>query len=165
MWERLQDVFALVVQSGSADLDKSHIISTGIYGYPVELAAGIAVTTVRKSVKDAPAIREVVSEGAGNVRLANLMQADIIIVATGSGKITAHGNVRCVDIAVSSGDVDASGVVAEVGKLSVCGSGEIAAFIRQSLTARISGAGDIVIGGNPNQRNTRIEGSGDVRFR
>lgn len=35
-------------------------ISTGIYGYPVELAAGIAVATVRKSVKDVPAIREVV---------------------------------------------------------------------------------------------------------
>ena len=113
-----------------------------------------------------PAIREVVSEGAGNVRLSNLMQADINIVAAGSGKITAHGNVRFVDIAVSGcGDVDASGLMADVGKLSVCGSGEIEAFIRESLTARISGAGDIVVGGNPKQRNARIEGSGDVRFR
>src|SRR5436190_11077480 len=28
--ERLEDVFALIVQSGSADLDKSHVISTSI---------------------------------------------------------------------------------------------------------------------------------------
>lgn len=35
-------------------------ISTGIYGYPVELAACIAVATVRRCVKDVPAIREMV---------------------------------------------------------------------------------------------------------
>ena len=35
-------------------------ISTGIYGYPVELAAKTAVAAVRKSAQDFPAIREVV---------------------------------------------------------------------------------------------------------
>jgi len=35
-------------------------ISTGIYGYPVEQAAGIAVTTVRRSLAEFPAIREVI---------------------------------------------------------------------------------------------------------
>lgn len=35
-------------------------ISTGVYGYPVALAAGIAVATVRRSVKDVPSICEVV---------------------------------------------------------------------------------------------------------
>src|SRR5437870_8127889 len=30
VWERLENVFALIVQSGSADLDKSHVISTSI---------------------------------------------------------------------------------------------------------------------------------------
>jgi O-acetyl-ADP-ribose deacetylase (regulator of RNase III) len=35
-------------------------ISTGIYGYPVELAAGVAVTTVRASLQEFAAMREVV---------------------------------------------------------------------------------------------------------
>ena len=35
-------------------------ISTGVYGYPVELAAKIAVTTVRSSLQAFPAIQEVV---------------------------------------------------------------------------------------------------------
>jgi O-acetyl-ADP-ribose deacetylase (regulator of RNase III) len=35
-------------------------ISTGIYGYPVELAARVAVTTVRSSLREFVAIREVV---------------------------------------------------------------------------------------------------------
>lgn len=35
-------------------------ISTGVYGYPVELAAKVAVTTVRSSLQEFPAIQEVV---------------------------------------------------------------------------------------------------------
>ncbi len=35
-------------------------ISTGVHGYPVVLVAGVAVVTVRRYVKDVPAIREVV---------------------------------------------------------------------------------------------------------
>lgn len=35
-------------------------ISTGVYGYPIELAAAIAVTTVRDSVLRFPAIRELI---------------------------------------------------------------------------------------------------------
>ena len=35
-------------------------ISTGIYGYPVELAAGVAVATVRSSVREFPAVQKVV---------------------------------------------------------------------------------------------------------
>jgi O-acetyl-ADP-ribose deacetylase (regulator of RNase III) len=35
-------------------------ISTGVYGYPVERAARVAVATVRAAVPDFPAIREVI---------------------------------------------------------------------------------------------------------
>jgi O-acetyl-ADP-ribose deacetylase len=35
-------------------------ISTGVYGYPVELAATLAVATVRSAVQEFPAIREVI---------------------------------------------------------------------------------------------------------
>jgi O-acetyl-ADP-ribose deacetylase len=35
-------------------------ISTGIYGYPIEQAAGVAVTAVRASVREFPAIQEVI---------------------------------------------------------------------------------------------------------
>ncbi|MEK6244197.1 MAG: O-acetyl-ADP-ribose deacetylase [Pseudomonadota bacterium] len=35
-------------------------ISTGVYGYPVELAAKVAVTTVRSSLQEFPAIQEII---------------------------------------------------------------------------------------------------------
>ena len=159
----------ITITSNSGNRSSSVVIQGANYGVIMngkQLGPSISIlgnTVVHITL---PTIREVASEGAGNVRLSNLMQADINIFAAGSGTITAHGNVQSVNIDVTGyGSVDASGLIADVGKLSVCGSGEIEAFIRQSLTARISGAGDIVIGGNPNQRNTRIEGSGDVRFR
>jgi O-acetyl-ADP-ribose deacetylase (regulator of RNase III) len=35
-------------------------ISTGIYGYPIELAAEVAVSKVRSSVQELPCIHEVI---------------------------------------------------------------------------------------------------------
>jgi O-acetyl-ADP-ribose deacetylase (regulator of RNase III) len=35
-------------------------ISTGVYGYPIELAAVVAVTTVRRSLLDHPSLEEVI---------------------------------------------------------------------------------------------------------
>jgi len=35
-------------------------ISTGVYGYPIELAAGVAVETVRDAVQKSPKIKEVI---------------------------------------------------------------------------------------------------------
>jgi len=35
-------------------------ISTGIYGYPIELAARVAIATVRSSLREIPSIQEVV---------------------------------------------------------------------------------------------------------
>ena len=35
-------------------------ISTGVYGYPIELAAGVAVETVRDAVQKSPNIKEVI---------------------------------------------------------------------------------------------------------
>src|SRR5436305_1841163 len=35
-------------------------ISTGIYGYPIELAASVAIATVRSSLQESPSIQEVI---------------------------------------------------------------------------------------------------------
>jgi O-acetyl-ADP-ribose deacetylase (regulator of RNase III) len=50
---------ALAAKAGAASLAFPSI-STGIYGYPVELAAQVAVAAVKEALADAPSIREVV---------------------------------------------------------------------------------------------------------
>jgi O-acetyl-ADP-ribose deacetylase len=46
-------------------------ISTGVYGYPVEQAAGIAVGTVRSALQDFPSVQEVIfcCFSAGDLRI------------------------------------------------------------------------------------------------
>ena len=128
---------------------------------PIITTIGITVVNITL-----PVIREVISEGASNIRLNDLMQADFSLASSGSSNIVAQGNVRYLDIDVTgSGEVNASALMADFGNISLCGSGVIAAYIRQSLIARVAGDGDIVIAGNPSQRDTRKEGSGAVRFR
>lgn len=48
----------LAAQAGAASI-AFPCISTGVYGYPVEAAAGVAVATVREAVAAHPGIREV----------------------------------------------------------------------------------------------------------
>ncbi|HTZ00439.1 MAG TPA: O-acetyl-ADP-ribose deacetylase [Rhodocyclaceae bacterium] len=50
---------ALAQQAGAASVAFPSI-STGVYGYPIEQAAAVAVATVRNSLWDFPAIREVI---------------------------------------------------------------------------------------------------------
>jgi O-acetyl-ADP-ribose deacetylase (regulator of RNase III) len=54
-------------------------ISTGVYGYPVELAAAVAVDTVRASLADHPALLEVVfcCFSAGDLATWNRVLGDI----------------------------------------------------------------------------------------
>lgn len=53
-------------------------ISTGVYGYPVELAAGIAVDTVRAALEEFAAIEEVIfcCFSAGDLRLYDRLLGD-----------------------------------------------------------------------------------------
>lgn len=49
--------------------------------------------------------------------------------------------------------------------LDIQGSGDIAAYVRTEVRARVAGSGDIVVRGNPPQRDSQVAGSGDIRFR
>ena len=83
----------------------------------------------------------------------------------GSGDIELKGNVDTLkaDI-VGSGDLEAKKLKANKATLSVSGSGDMDVFVSQELSATISGSGDVTISGNPQKRDTKIRGSGDVKF-
>jgi len=49
--------------------------------------------------------------------------------------------------------------------LSVSGSGDIDAYVTQSVKARVAGSGDIVVRGNPPIRDHSVAGSGDIKFK
>jgi hypothetical protein len=115
------------------------------------------------ALPEAPAIK---IKGSGDVTLLDLRQAGLDLEIEGSGGITAYGQVASLDVqSGGSGDVDASDLVADRASLSVVGSGDIEAFVRSEVRARVAGSGDIVVCGNPSRRDHSVAGSGKIKFR
>lgn len=113
-----------------------------------------------------PELQSACIEGSGDLSLEDVSQDDIELEINGSGTVIVAGKVKRLNVEISgSGDVKAKDLITEIADLRVAGSGDIKAHVTQSLTARIAGSGDIKIWGNPAQRDTRVSGSGDIRFR
>ena len=58
----------------------------------------------------------------------------------------------------------AQGLAAHSANVTLNGSGDATVDARQGSVANISGAGTITIYGNPQQRNTRVNGAGKITF-
>lgn len=125
------------------------------------IGAGRCIVGV--ALPEAPGIR---IQGSGDVTLYDLQQSLLNICIQGSGDVTPFGQVKHLIAEVAgSGDVDASELVSATAELSVVGSGDIEAYVQQSVKARVAGSGDIVIRGNPANRDHSVAGSGDIKFK
>lgn len=115
------------------------------------------------ALPDAPDVK---IKGSGDVTLLDLRQKSLALAIEGSGDITACGQVEQLEVAIAgSGDVDASDLIADCASLSVAGSGDIEAFIRSEVHASVAGSGDILVRGNPPNRDHSVLGSGKIKFR
>ncbi len=104
-------------------------------------------------------------QGGSDAALCGLDQAEIRIVLQGSGRVGAIGRVGNLDVTVQgSGDVEASGLLAEYGELRISGFGNIAVTVDSEVCAEISGTGSIVVRGNPARRRERVTGMGSIRY-
>ncbi len=82
---------------------------------------------------------------------------------SGSGDLKLQGNTRSFDVAISgSGDVHAFDLQARHVEASVSGSGDIRVHCSESLKARVVGSGDVTYRGNPDKKDTKVVGSGDI---
>lgn len=105
-------------------------------------------------------------QGSGDIGLIDLKQHALAVSIKGSGNVTASGTATSLSVDVAgSGDVDARDLITTNASLSIAGSGDIEAFVRSSVHARVAGSGDIVVLGNPQQRDHSVAGSGKVKFR
>ncbi len=84
---------------------------------------------------------------------------------TGSGSMTIVGSARELAASASgSGDLDARHLRAETVKVSQSGSGSSTVQARNTVTASVSGSGDIEVHGNPGERSVSRTGTGSVTF-
>ncbi|CAN1540759.1 Putative auto-transporter adhesin, head GIN domain containing protein [Flavobacteriaceae bacterium] len=82
---------------------------------------------------------------------------------SGSGDVVLTGNSDSFISKISgSGDVDAVNLATKNANLTISGSGDMKVNCSQSLYARVSGSGDIAYKGNPEIKDTKVSGSGEI---
>jgi hypothetical protein len=82
---------------------------------------------------------------------------------SGSGDIELKGSADSFIAKISgSGDVNAFDLVTKKSNLTISGSGDMKVNCSENLYARISGSGNINYKGNPEIKDTKVSGSGDI---
>ncbi len=100
--------------------------------------------------------------GSGDITL-EVEAGHVEVALSGSGDISLSGSADRAEIRVSgSGDVKAYELQAREVEAVVAGSADIRVTATESLTARVSGSGDIHYRGNPAKLDAKTSGSGDV---
>jgi hypothetical protein len=105
---------------------------------------------------------DVVMSGSGDMTL-EVEGSALEVTLSGSGDIRLSGTAEDFEVRISgSGDVDAYELDAKNVDAVVSGSADIKVTARESLTARVSGSGDIHYRGNPEKIDSKTSGSGDI---
>ncbi|MCV2484835.1 DUF2807 domain-containing protein [Flavobacterium sp. SH_e] len=128
-------------------------------------------------------ISELSLAGSGNIQSKDVIKTDKFVVKlSGSGNFTlpvdannlelnvsGSGNVHLKGIADNfstklsgSGDIDAADLKSKIVEANVSGSGNSKVSCNESLTARVSGSGNIRYIGNPEKKDVKVSGSGSI---
>jgi hypothetical protein len=111
-----------------------------------------------------PDLRAVDLSGSGNVS-AHGVHGDLFRAEVGgAGNVEATGLVQRVEAELSgSGWIRFAELKAPRATAEIPGSGNIEVYAGESLTASVSGAGQILYSGNPSQVEKDVSGAGDIR--
>ncbi|HUQ27572.1 MAG TPA: head GIN domain-containing protein [Usitatibacter sp.] len=115
-----------------------------------------------------PAIRaadlQVSISGSGDLRIGQLTARKLDLSVSGSGDIHVAGTADSVSASITgSGDVKAAKLQAGEVSVSIAGSGAATLWVRDKLSARIAGSGDLRYYGDPPYVSKSIAGSGSVK--
>jgi hypothetical protein len=111
-----------------------------------------------------PSLESIELSGAGDVRVTGVSGSTFRTVVSGAGNVTATGKVDRVEVEVTgAGDVVLSELVAGDANVEISGAGDVHVYASDSLSASVSGAGDIVYSGDPQQVEKDVSGVGEIR--
>lgn len=100
--------------------------------------------------------------GSGDLTL-DVKATDFEASLSGSGDVVVTGSSdNFVSKTSGSGDVDAVNLVTKNANLTISGSGDMKVNCSESLIARVTGSGDIIYKGNPESKDTKVSGSGEI---
>lgn len=101
--------------------------------------------------------------GSGNIDL-DLDYQTINAKITGSGNMDLKGICDEFDYTISgSGDINSFELDSNSGFVDINGSGDTEVFVNEFLSVKITGSGDVLFKGHPDEIVSDITGSGDLR--
>lgn len=101
--------------------------------------------------------------GSGNVNL-NVDSNNFELNLSGSGDVILKGSAdKFTSKLAGSGNVNASDLKSKNVEANVAGSGNSIVNCEGSLTARVAGSGNIKYFGNPEKRDVKVSGSGNIK--
>ncbi|WP_395075588.1 head GIN domain-containing protein [Flavobacterium sp.] len=101
--------------------------------------------------------------GSGDLNL-EVDAKDVQANLSGSGDVRLKGKSDKLTAKISgSGDVTANNLMATDVEASISGSGDIRVNCTGNLNARVSGSGDIFYSGEPQSKDTKVSGSGNIK--
>lgn len=100
--------------------------------------------------------------GSGNFNL-GIDSNDLDLNLSGSGNVRLKGTANNFTTKLSgSGDIDAADLKSKNTDINISGSGNGRVNCNETLTARVSGSGNIKYEGNPEKRDVKVSGSGNI---
>ncbi|MFK3737775.1 GIN domain-containing protein [Massilia sp. TN1-12] len=104
--------------------------------------------------------------GSGDLEVTGGSSDTVTGDVEGSGRLTLVGSSRALAATLrGSGDIDARHLRVEEAALVQQGSGDSALYATREVTVSLTGSGDAVVYGNPDQRSVTRHGSGSVVFK
>jgi hypothetical protein len=101
--------------------------------------------------------------GAGNISVTGINSSRLSVALPGSGNIHVSGTTTKLDVTLSGeGNALLRQLIARDAKAVLSGAGSITLTATHTLSARVSGSGTILYGGNPARVSQRVTGSGTI---
>ena len=111
-----------------------------------------------------PSLKEVAIHGAGNVEIEDFRGDEFTYALSGAGNLLMDGEVDDLEIKISgAGEADTRDLRARNVKVSISGAGNAEVYASESLRGRVSGVGNLSYWGDPEDRDTRVSGLGNIK--
>jgi Putative auto-transporter adhesin, head GIN domain len=118
-----------------------------------------------KVTVSSPDINEISVSGSNNIEGEGLAGGPLTISLNGSNRVALAGKVETLTCVMSGANhLAARQLTAVSTNVTLNGSGDAAVHASQRIVAEISGAGSIVVYGDPKERSTQVNGAGKVTF-
>ena len=110
-----------------------------------------------------PSLDRVRLQGAGNISVTAIDSPKLTVALPGSGNIYVTGTTTKLEVTISGeGTAELSRLIARDARAALSGDGSIMLTATHSLTARVSGSGTVLYGGNPPHVTQSVTGSGTI---